>query len=172
VSEPFLAEIRMVGFNFAPRGWAMCDGQILPINQNQALYSLVGISYGGNGSTTFGLPDLRGRTPVHAGFAGGVLLGQSGGEEAHALTTSELPSHTHTLLASGDQGSDDSPAGNAPASKPRRSTSQYTTPNPSLVPMAATQIGNTGGSQPHNNMQPCIALNFVIALQGVFPSRS
>lgn len=171
VSEPFLAEVKMVGFTFAPRGWALCDGQLLPISQNQSLYSLLGTTYGGDGRTTFALPDLRGRTPVHSGS--GINLGGEGGEESHILTTAEMPQHTHSSSAStatGNQGSDTSPTNNVLASQARRELPIYTEPTSltALGPMAA----NTGGGQPHENMQPFLAVNFCIALQGLFPSRN
>ena len=170
VSEPFLAEVKMVGFNFAPRGWAFCDGQILPINQNQSLYSLLGTTYGGDGRTSFALPDLRSRTPVHPGS--GINQGQKGGEESHTLSAAEMPQHTHSSSvnsATGNQGSDTSPTGNVMASQARRESPIYAQPAnlTSLSPVA-----NTGGGQSHENMQPFLAVNFCIALQGLFPSRN
>lgn len=173
MSEPFLAEIRMVGFNFAPRGWAFCDGQILPINQNQSLYSLLGTTYGGDGRTTFRLPDLRGRVPIHVG--GGHTQGEKGGEEAHTLGAAELPAHSHDLQASGDGATSGSPASPpaALANRPRRTTSYYTTPGNQQASMRAGTVGaSAGATQAHNNMQPWLAVNFVIALQGLFPSRN
>ena len=170
MSEPFLAEVKMVGFNFAPRGWAFCDGQILPINQNQSLYSLLGTTYGGDGRTTFALPDLRGRTPVHVGS--GINQGQKGGEEGHTLTTAEMPQHTHSSsanTATGNQGSDISPTNNVLASQARRELPIYAQPT-NLTHLSP--VANTGGGQPHENMQPFLAVNFCIALQGLFPSRN
>ena len=171
MSEPFLAEIRQFGFNFPPRGWAQCNGQILPINQNQSLYSLLGTTYGGDGRTTFGLPDLRGRTPVH--FGSGINQGQKGGVESHMLTTAEMPQHTHSSSAStatGNQGSDTSPTNNVLASQARRELPIYAEPT-SLTALRPA-VTNTGGGQSHENMQPFLAVNFCIALQGLFPSRN
>ena len=177
MAEPFLAEIRIVGFNFPPRGWAQCDGQILPINQNQSLYSLLGTTYGGDGRNTFALPDLRGRVPIHEGSSstGGASssLGDKAGSENQPLSVDEIPSHSHRLNASGDQASTGDPAGNALAGQPL-----FTAPFYAAVPNAANTrnlndgtIANSGG-QGHNNMQPYQTLNYVIALRGVFPSRN
>lgn len=167
MSEPFLAEIRIVGFNFAPRGWALCDGQLLPINQNQALFSLLGTTYGGDGRTTFQLPDLRGRTPVHPG-ANGVVLGQPAGEETHTLNANQIPTHTHTLRASSQDGNQPVAAGAVLAASP---VALYSGPD-NLVALRAGTVANAGGNQAHDNMQPWLALNFCIALQGLFPSRN
>lgn len=172
MSEPFLSEIKIFAFNYAPKGWAMCNGQLLPINQNQALFSLLGTTYGGNGQTNFALPDLRGKVPNH--FGDGLVLGQTGGEMAHTVTTSEMAAHTHTLFSNLAVVSPDTnatqgvPTGNywANSGKSTYSTSQ---PNSIMGPSAVT---NVGGSQPHNNMQPYTVLNFCIALQGIFPSRN
>lgn len=171
MSEPFLAEIRIVGFNFAPRGWAFCDGQILPINQNQSLYSLLGTTYGGDGRTTFALPDLRGRTPIHVGQSDSGfthMLGQKSGEETHTLSANEMPMHDHALQASNDPGDQNSPGGNLFANA---GTNLYAAPS-NLVNLNANTVSNVGGGQAHDNMQPYIALNFCIALQGLFPSRN
>lgn len=170
MSEPFLAEIRIVGFNFAPRGWAFCDGQILPINQNQSLYSLLGTTYGGDGRTSFGLPDLRGRTPIHVGASNGVshTLGQKSGEETHTLNTTEIPSHDHTLRASNDPGNQNAPGGNVLANA---GTNIYGDAINALTLNPGT-VSSTGGNQAHENMQPYLALNYCIALQGLFPSRN
>ncbi len=170
MSEPFLAEIRIVGFNFAPRGWAYCDGQILPINQNQSLYSLLGTTYGGDGRTSFALPDLRSRTPIHRGD--GHSLGQKGGAETVTLTAAEIAAHTHAAKASSTPGDQINPTG--------RVLAQVTAPDLAYEdPAAATStalrsgtVANAGGGQGHNNMQPYLALGFVIALQGLFPSRN
>ena len=180
MSEPFLAEIRMFGFNFAPRGFAMCDGQILAINQNQSLYSLLGTTYGGDGRTSFGLPDLRGRVPIHTGDSsttgsGNHSLGQKSGAESHTLTDNELPAHNHSLQASGDAATSNSltsPPG-VFANRPRRAASYYASPaNP--VDLHESTVSDSGGpsQQSHENMQPFLAINFVIALQGLFPSRN
>jgi microcystin-dependent protein len=171
MSEPFLAEIRIVGFNFAPRGWAFCDGQILPISQNQSLYSLLGTTYGGDGRTSFALPDLRGRTPIHVGRSNGGgdhRLGQKSGEETHTLSANEMPQHDHTARASSVDGTSLLPGGNILA---RRAAEPYRDAA-NLGAMQSGTIANVGGSQGHENMQPYLALNFCIALQGLFPSRN
>ena len=173
MSEPFLAEVRIVGFNFAPRGWAFCDGQLLPINLNQALFSLLGTTYGGDGRTTFALPDLRGRTPLHKGnstTAGSVnhLLGNKNGEEAHSLTTSEMPGHDHSVAANAASATSDEPQGNLPA---RPGFDAYRSPS-SLGTLGTETVANSGGGTGHENMQPWLALKFCIALQGLFPSRN
>lgn len=169
MSEPFLAEIRIVAFNFAPRGWAFCDGQILPINQNQSLYSLLGTTYGGDGRTTFALPDLRGRTPIHEGSSNGVShpLGQKGGAETHTLSVAEIPNHEHALQGVSDSANSTDPTGRVLA---KASTQIYNDPQQlqAMNPAAVTSVGG----QAHDNMQPYLALNFCIALQGLFPSRN
>jgi len=170
MSEPFLAEVRMVGFNFAPRGWAFCDGQILPINQNQSLYSLLGTTYGGDGRTTFALPDLRSRTPIHVGRSNGGefhQLGQKSGEETHTLSAAEMPNHGHVLQGTNANGNNPLPQGNALAAF-NNAYRDLTNP---ISPAAGT-VANVGGSQAHDNMQPTLAVNFCIALQGLFPSRN
>ena len=169
MSEPFLAEIRIVGFNFAPRGWAFCDGQILPINQNQSLYSLLGTTYGGDGRTSFALPDLRARVPIHSGSSDGVnhLLGTKGGQETNTLTVNEMPQHTHTVQASSDVSTSQDPT-NALLAKSGQIYHGLT----NLVDMVSGTMTNAGGGQTHENMQPFLALNFCIALRGLFPSRN
>ena len=167
MSEPFLAEIRLMSFNFAPKGWAMCNGQFLPINQNQALFALLGTTFGGNGQTTFALPDFRARTPIHVGS--GHTLGEKGGEQAHTLTINELPTHTHVLNASTQNANAQlpfAPSGNVFAVSPQQ---VYTAPA-NLTAMNASSVTNVGGSQAHLNMQPFLTLTFCIALQGIFPS--
>ena len=167
VAEPFLAEIRILSFQFAPKGWALCNGQLLPINQNQALFSLLGTTYGGDGRVNFALPNLQGRTPVHDGD--GLTLGQTGGAEAVALAQVELPTHTHGLVATADVTSSADPAGRVPAKKARFGSDIYGVPtNPTTL--APGSVSPAGGSQAHLNMQPFLTLNFVIALQGIFPS--
>lgn len=172
MSEPFLAEIRIVGFNFAPRGWALCDGQILPINQNQSLYSLLGTTYGGDGRTSFALPDLRGRTPIHVGASNGVShpLGQRSGAETHTLAATEIPQHSHPVYATANDASQPVPT-NAMLAESAAADPFYDSAQEVPVNMNAGSVANIGGSQPHDNMQPFLALNFVIALQGLFPSR-
>ena len=165
MSEPFLAEVRIVGFNFAPRGWAFCDGQILPINQNQSLYSLLGTTYGGDGRTSFALPDLRGRVPMHVG--NGHTQGQKSGEETHTLAANEMPNHDHTARASSGQADTNVAAGNILSQALNAYHDSGT--NTELRPGTTA---NVGGGQAHNNMQPSIAVNFCIALQGLFPSRN
>ena len=164
MSEPYLSEIRIMSFVFAPRGWALCNGQQLPINQNQALFSLLGTTYGGNGQTTFALPDLRGRVPMHAGA--GHTLGERAGEQAHTLSIAEMPQHVHLAHAQSSSASTQLPPVNAvlaPASN------VYRAPD-NLTALSAATIGNVGGSQAHLNMQPFLTLSFCIALQGIFPS--
>jgi microcystin-dependent protein len=165
MAEPFLSEIRIMSFGFAPRGWALCNGQLLPINQNQALFSLLGTTYGGNGQTTFALPNLQGRTPIHMG--NGHVLGEAGGEQAHSLSISEMPTHTHIANASTANGSTNFANGNILAA----AGNLYAAPN-SLTTLNPTSITNVGGSQAHQNMQPFLTLTFCIALQGIFPSRN
>jgi microcystin-dependent protein len=165
VAEPFLAEVRVVSFNFAPKGWAMCNGQFLPINQNQALFSLLGTTYGGNGQTTFALPDLRGRVPMHVG--NGHNQGERGGEQAHTLTQSEMPQHVHPMAAVAGNASTPIAAGNSLAA----ANNLYAPPT-NLVALTPSSITNVGGSQAHLNMQPFLTLTFCIALQGIFPSQN
>lgn len=165
MSEPFLGEIKIMAFNYAPRGWALCNGQQLPINQNQALFALLGTTYGGNGQTTFALPDLRGRTPLHYGAQ--FTQGQVVGETAHTLNIAEMPAHTHTLSGSSTQGTINAPVGALPG---KSAQNAYGATN--LVAMNPAVVTNTGGSQPHNNLQPYLVLNFCIALQGIFPSQN
>jgi microcystin-dependent protein len=163
MAEPFLSEIRIMSFVFAPKGWALCNGQLLPINQNQALFSLLGTTFGGDGRVNFALPDLRGRTPIHVGS--GHTLGERGGEQAHTLSIAELPTHTHVLQAQSGNATTNSPNGALLAN----STAVYHSPT-SLVALSPSSVTNTGGSQAHLNMQPFLTLSFCIALQGIFPS--
>lgn len=168
MAEPFLSEIRIMSFVFAPKGWALCNGQLLPINQNQALFSLLGTTYGGDGRVNFALPDLRGRTPIHVGAS--HTLGERGGEQAHTLSIAEMPTHIHTVNINNTIGGDTIPASNPMLSnsgeEKRFSTEQL---NGSLA-LAPQTISNVGGSQAHLNMQPFLTLSFCIALQGIFPS--
>ena len=169
MAEPFLSEIRLFSFDFPPKGWALCNGQLLPINQNQALFALLGTNFGGDGRVTFALPDLRGRTPLHAGA--GVALGERAGQEAVTLTPGQLPVHTHALTATNDLANASVPGGAVPAAKPRGGLNRYGPAGNDTV-MGPTSLASVGGSQPHPNMQPFTVLNWVIALQGSFPSRN
>lgn len=166
MGTPFLSEIKIMSFNFAPQGWAQCNGQLLPINQNQALFSLLGTMYGGNGQTNFALPDLRGRAPLHVGGSLNVQ-GQAGGEQNHTVTVAEMPTHPHVLNASNSNAGTNNPNGAVLAN----STAVYHTPT-NLVALNPASVTNAGGSQPHLNMQPFLTLMFCIALIGVFPSRN
>jgi microcystin-dependent protein len=166
MSEPFIGEIRPFAFNFPPKGWASCNGQLLPINQNQALFALLGTTYGGDGRVNFALPDYRGRAPVGLGLS--IVQGEKTGEEAHTLTQAEMPAHTHAR-ASSNQATTASPAGNVLAARPRRGVSRYAPGGASSMLADGTQL--EGGSQPHNNMQPYLTIQFAIALQGIFPAR-
>ena len=167
MAEPFLSEIRIMSFGFPPKGWALCDGQLLPINQNQALFSLLGTTYGGDGRVNFGLPNLQGNAPIHQGA--GHTLGERGGEQGHTLSISEIPTHTHTLNATSVNGDLIIAATNQLGG----SASQlYHAPYANLVAMNPASISNVGGSQAHINMQPFLVLNFSIALQGIFPSQT
>ena len=165
MAEPFLSEIRVFSFIFAPKGWALCNGQLLPINQNQALFSLLGNTYGGDGRVNFALPDLRGRVPIHVG--NNRILGTRGGEQAHTVIIAELPTHTHVAQASAAPGTQNVPANNVMLSQ--RAAEIYRPPS-NLAPMVAGTLSNVGGSQAHLNLQPFLTLNFCIALQGIFPS--
>ncbi len=169
--DPFVAEIRIFPFNFAPSGWAFCDGQILPLSQNTALFSLLGTVYGGNGLSNFALPNLQGKTPMHHGQGPGLSLrdlGESSGSTTVSLLTSEIPFHNHTLRVANDSGLQSHPTGAVVARSPVYKES----PAPALATqLAASAVSPTGNNQPHNNMQPYLTLNFCIALQGVFPPR-
>ncbi|MBI3651455.1 MAG: phage tail protein [Acidobacteria bacterium] len=170
MAEPFLSEIRIMSFGFPPKGWALCDGQLLPINQNQALFSLLGTTYGGDGRVNFGLPNLQGRVPIHMGA--GHTLGERGGEQAHTLSISELPTHVHTLSGSSNAGPSGSviiPTNNVLAATPNQF---YDSTGSNLTALNPTSVSNVGGSQAHLNMQPFLVLNFSIALQGIFPSQN
>jgi microcystin-dependent protein len=165
---PYLGEIMLFAGGYAPRGWALCHGQLLPINQNQALFSLLGTTYGGNGQTTFALPDLRDRVPIHFGEGVGLtarILGERSGESAHTLTVAEIPAHTHLMRASSALATSVTPAGMYPAQNPA-GYAQYVAAPPDV---AMSSTGVAGSSQAHDNLQPCLGLHFVIALQGVFP---
>lgn len=180
MATPFMSEIKIISWNYAPKGWSLCNGQFLPINQNQAMFSLLGTMYGGNGQTTFALPDLRGRVAVHVG--NGYIEGQTGGQTAHTITMSEMAAHNHTIGvdAATAAGSNVSTATTSsvlgqsigqPSSGSSFTVAMYGSTGPAAA-LAPQTIGNAGGSQAHNNLQPYLVLNFVIALQGVFPSRN
>jgi microcystin-dependent protein len=169
--DPFIAEIRIFPFNFAPKGWALCDGQLLPLSQNTALFTLLRTTYGGNGETTFALPDLQGRVPMHPGQGPGLSLhdlGETGGSETVSLLESEIPSHSHPLNTVNDIGTSPSPANVYLAKAPAYSSA----PSGGSVKLNLAALSPTGGGQPHNNMQPYLTMHFCIALQGVFPPRS
>ena len=163
MAEPFLSEIRIMSFVFAPKGWALCNGQLLPINQNQALFSLLGTTFGGDGRVNFALPDLRGRTPIHVGS--GHTLGERGGEQAHTLSIAEMPTHAHVF--NGTSVDADSAVGSA---NYLATVGNVYTGAQNLTPLSPSTVGNVGGSQAHLNMQPFLTLSFCIALQGIFPS--
>ncbi|MDX2032620.1 MAG: tail fiber protein [Blastocatellia bacterium] len=166
MSEPFIGEVKIAGFGIVPKGWALCNGSLLAINQYQALFSILGTTYGGNGTTNFALPDLRGRAPL--GTTGQFPEGMKGGEEAHVLTVNEIPSHTHSVVASGNGPDQAAPAG---GSWSTLTENLYTNSAPG-TPMNPAAVSTTGSSQPHPNMPPYLALNYIIALTGIFPPRS
>jgi microcystin-dependent protein len=167
MAEPFLSEIRIMSFGFAPKGWALCNGQLLPINQNQALFSLLGTTYGGDGRVSFGLPDLRGRVPIHGG--NGHTLGETAGEASHTLVQTEMPQHGHFLNASSKNADTPIPGNHLLGS----ANNAYLNPaSGNLTTLQPATISNVGGSQPHENRQPFLTLSFCIALQGIFPSRN
>jgi microcystin-dependent protein len=168
MSEPFLSEVRLVSFVFPPKGWALCDGQLMPINQNQALFSLLGTTYGGDGRVNFGLPDLRGRAPIHMG--NGHVLGEHGGEASHTVTIAEMPTHVHSLQAV--NGAEN---GNTPQAHLLANTSGNLGvygPATNLASMFPGDVSNVGGSQAHLNQSPFLVMNWIIALQGIFPSQN
>ncbi len=173
MSEPFLGEIRMAGFNFAPDDWALCNGQLLSVTQNTALYNLLGTTYGGDGVSTFALPDLRSRVPVHQGTGTGLsayVMGQLNGVESVALTSNQMPQHNHTVGCSTAGGNAASPAGSVPAVESTGTSLNYNSAASST--MNAGMIGEAGGSAAHTNIQPCLCVNFIIALAGIYPEQS
>jgi microcystin-dependent protein len=172
--DPFVAEIRIFGFNFAPKGWAFCDGQLLPLSQNTALFSLLGTTYGGDGKSNFALPNMQGNAPMHPGQGPGLSLhdlGETGGSETVTLLISEIPSHSHSLFANAVAGDTNSPSPSVSLARSKNATAYQSTTNQNLVQLADNAIAPAGGDQPHNNMMPYLTLNFCIALQGVFPPR-
>lgn len=176
MADPFVAEIRIFPFNFAPKGWAWCDGQLLPLSQNTALFSLLGTTYGGNGKSNFALPDLQGRAPMHPGQGPGLSLhdlGETGGSETVTLLESEIPSHSHAWQASNSAGIAQSPVANLLAGGVGGIALYAPAPPPgSLTPLSPNALAPTGGDQPHNNLMPYLTYYFCIALQGVFPPRT
>ena len=170
MSNPFVGEIRLFAGNFAPQGWAFCDGQLLSIATNEVLFNLIGTTYGGDGQNTYALPDLRGRVPVHQGNGQGLqsIIGQLGGVETVTLTPSQLPQHSHVLVGTSATATSGAPAGAALAA----TTASSYGPGPATVPMATEAIGPQGGSQPHENMAPFTAINYIISLFGIFPSQN
>ena len=173
-SQPFIGEIKMFAGNFAPAGWAFCSGQLVPISQYTALFSLLGTMYGGDGQQTFGLPDLRGRVPVHQGVSvNGIsyVIGEMAGTEAVTVTVNQLPAHSHTVKAS-NMGTVDTPVNGFPATDPGANVAQFKANTPANSSMAATAVGSAGGSQPHSNIQPYLAISYIICLQGIFPTRN
>jgi microcystin-dependent protein len=168
MGTPYIGELKVISWNFAPKGWAFCNGQLLPINQNQALFSLLGTMYGGDGRVNFALPDLRGRVPIYSGGAIGAVVGGKGGEEFHTLTQGEMPAHNHLINASLTQGDKNTASGNVLAREVGVLYAGYA----NLTTLNPASISNVGGSNPHENRQPFLTLNIVIALQGIFPSQN
>lgn len=174
MSEPFIGEIKMFAGNFAPHGYALCDGQLLPINDNQALFSLLGTTYGGDGRTTFALPDLRGRIPMHPGQGPGLSqrrLGDRQGQESVALSNSQIPAHTHTAYGTQESANSNLP-GNALLATTQGNRKIYDSSGKANAAMDPSTVGSSGGGQTHDNMQPYLCINFIIALEGIYPSRS
>ncbi|HKV40301.1 MAG TPA: tail fiber protein [Blastocatellia bacterium] len=173
--DPFVAEIRIFPFNFPPKGWAFCDGQILPLSQNTALFSLLGTTYGGDGKSNFALPNMQGNTPMHPGQGPGLSLhdlGETGGSDTVSLLESEIPSHSHTMMASSSNGNRPTPAGTTLAKALNATPYLADNPLPPIVQFSDNAVAPAGGDQPHNNLQPYLTLNFCIALQGVYPPRT
>jgi microcystin-dependent protein len=169
MSQPYVGEIRMFAGNFAPAGWAFCEGQLVAISENETLFNLIGTTYGGDGQSTFGLPDLRGRVPLH--FGNGFTLSQTGGTEQINLTVSQIPAHGHAFLATASAASTKAAAGSVPAAGAAATITAYGTDAP-LVALSPSELTSTGGSQPHNNVQPYLCVDFIISLFGIFPSQT
>lgn len=175
MSTPYLAQIQPFGFNFAPRGWSFCDGQILSIAQHSALFALIGTTYGGDGITTFALPDLRGRVALHQGHGPGLSarsIGETGGSQNVTLTASQMPTHNHLVMANGTAGTTFTPANNYLAADSGNTDAIYSTTLSNPATMATNMVGAAGGNQPHNNMQPYLVINWCIAMEGIYPSQS
>ena len=171
MSSPYIGEIRMFAGNFAPAGWAFCQGQLMPISENDALFTLIGTTYGGDGQSTFGIPDLQGRVPLHQGTLGGITytIGEQAGTESVTLTTNQIPVHTHALVGATGNGAQTNPSNNFLASSTLIKPYASETPDTN---MAASAIGPAGGSQPHENMQPFLVISYIISLFGIFPSQT
>ena len=169
MAQPYVGEIRMFAGNFAPAGWMFCDGAIVPISENETLFNLIGTTYGGDGQSTFALPDLRGRIPLHQG--NGFILAETGGAEEITLTVNQIPAHAHPLLASADLASSPDPAGNVLAQSRTAGVDLYLEDTPNTT-LAANSVGSVGGSQPHTNLQPFLCINFIISLFGIYPPPS
>lgn len=169
MGQPYIGEIRMFAGNFNPAGWAFCEGQLLPISENEVLFNLIGTTYGGDGQSTFALPDLRGRLPLHQGS--GFVISQKQGVETVTLTTSTVPAHSHTLLATGNAATSATPTGNVLATTAAATITPYGTDNPS-GPLSSQALSTVGGNQPHDNMQPFLCVSFIISLFGIFPSQN
>lgn len=167
MAQPYVGEIRMFAGNFAPAGWMFCEGQLLPISENETLFNLIGTTYGGDGQSTFAMPDLRGRIPVHQG--NGFILAETGGVEDITITISQIPSHSHVFMGAGSVANDPNPAGNVVGESLVASLYQSAAPN---APMATDSLAAVGGSQPHSNFQPYLCINFIISLFGIFPSQT
>jgi microcystin-dependent protein len=167
MAQPYVGEIRMFAGNFAPAGWMFCEGQLLPISENETLFNLIGTTYGGDGQSTFALPELRGRIPIHQG--NGFILAETGGAEEITLTVNQIPAHSHPFLASNDSATGPGPGGNVPATT-NVAKKIYAASGSPTSPMAPQSVGNTGGSQPHTNFQPYLCVDFIISLFGIFPS--
>jgi microcystin-dependent protein len=169
MAQPYVGEIRMFAGNFAPAGWMFCEGQLLPISENETLFNLIGTTYGGDGQSTFALPDLRGRIPIHQGSS--FVLAQSGGVETVTLTASQIPAHSHPFLASANPASSKSPGNQVPGITQSATITPYGTDAP-LVQLSSNAVGAAGGSQPHDNFQPYLCIDFIISLFGIFPSQT